>query len=275
MTPREQVLRLVRRARVRLEAARLLKASARGALAGGAAGLACLLAMKLVAAWPVVPGVAWGLLVAGALSGLLRAVLVERSIGPVAAALFLDRRLRARERFVTVLTCPPGARTDRIALGLVALIRLPRIPFPREAALVPAAFFLLFAAGLLPAAGAAQPPSRRLVVVPAGSGAGGAGAEAVEVDPEALRELLEGQAPDPARAEQLDAAIEGLHRPEERKAARDALERAQAGDAGAARDLARTLRNGYEEGGGGLLQGSAYPEATEFVRQYRRAVSKE
>jgi hypothetical protein len=267
-------LLLVRRARAGLDAMRLLQGAARGALAGGGVGLVTLLAMKLSPAWPVAAALPWALLSAGALLGLLVAVTRPR-IPLAAAALFLDRRLETHERFVTVVTRPAaGPFTDHVAAELEAWRRLPRLPFPREAALVPVALFLVFSAGLLPAAGAGAPGPVTAVIVPAG-GAGGTEASAPppEIDEATLRELEEGKL---ARTAALREMLERrLHRPEDRKAARDALDRALEGDRAAAKGVAETVRALRRARGGGVMRAAAYPEEEKFLKEYRRVRAEE
>ena len=275
MSSREEIATLVRRVRRRLEAVRLMKASARGALAGGAAGVVVLLVMKANPAWPVVHAVAWALLGAGALSGLLHAILLRKSVDPLGAALFVDRRLGTHERVVTVFSCPASPFTERAAAEIEAA--LPRFPFPREAALVPVALFSLFAAGLLPEAGAGARGTS--VIGPVGMSAGASGTAAtapVEIPPGTLRELAKGNPPAAAERTRIEEAIERrLRRPEEREAAREALARAAEGDAEAAKEVARALEPRREENAGGVISVTAYPDAAEFVREYRRALGEE
>ena len=66
----DHVHRLVRRARARLEAVRLLKGAARGGLAGCAAGLLAVAAMKATPAWPVFAALPWILFGLGAMIAL-------------------------------------------------------------------------------------------------------------------------------------------------------------------------------------------------------------
>jgi hypothetical protein len=261
MAERDRVLRLVRRARRRLEAARLLKAAARGALAGTAAGL-------LVTPFRLSP---WAFPAAGAAAGLLLA-LFRRPIGLGSAALFLDHRLGTAERFATVATRPPDPLTDRVAGELAAVRRLPRSPLPRETALVPLALFLLFAAGLLPAAPAPE-PAPGFAVAAAGAGDG---EEAAPVDAEAVERLARGVPPAPAEIEAMREALERqLRRPEERRAALAALERARRGEEGAGAAVAEALRpRPADPKKGAALLPSAYPEAEEFVHAYRRALQE-
>jgi len=274
VSQRDRVFLFVRRARAGLEAMRLLQGAARGALAGGGVGLLTLLALKLWPAWPVAVALPWALLSAGAVLGVLVAVTRPR-IPMAAAALFLDRRLETHERFVTVVTRPAaGPFTDHVAAELAAWRRLPRLPFPREAALVPVALFLVFAAGLLPEAGAGGAEPVATVIVPAG-GSGGTEASVPppEIDDATLRELEEGKL---ARTAALREMLERrLHRPEDRKAARDALDRALEGDRAAARGVAETVRALRQARSGGVMQAAAYPEEEEFLKEYRRARAEE
>jgi len=274
VSPRDRAFLLVRRARAGLEAMRLLQGAARGALAGGGVGLVLLVAMKLWPAWPVAVALPWALLSAGAVLGVLVAV-ARPAIPLAAAALFLDRRLKTHERFVTVVTRPAGPLTDFVAAELAAWRRLPRLPFPREAALVPVALFLVFAVGLLPEAGPAEAGRVVTVIVP-GGGAGGteeASAPVPEIDDATLRELEQGKLARPAALREM--LERRLHRPEERKAARDALDRALRGDQAAARDVAETVRALRHAGSGGTTRAAAYPEEEKFLKEYRRARAEE
>lgn len=272
MSQRDRIVRLVRRARAGLDGMRLLQGAARGALVGGGVGLAALLAMKVRPAWPVAPVLPWALLLAGAgLGGLV--ALTRPRIRLAAAALFLDRRLGTDERFVTVVTRPPGPYTDHVAGELAAGRRLPRLPFPREVALVPAALFLVFAAGLLPEAGGAA--ARTFVAVPATGGGTAAAAEEPppEIDDATLRDLEQGRLTRPAELKEM--LERRLHLPEERKAARDAVDRALKGDGAAARGVAETVRALRQARRGGVIRAVAYPEEEEFLREYRRARAEE
>jgi len=255
-------LRLVRRARRRLEAVRLLKAASRGALAGAALGLLSLPFATL----PLLP---WALLAAGALAGLV-AALPGRPIGAAAAALYLDRRLGTHERFTTVATLPPDPLTMHVASEIPLPRRLPRSPVPREAALVPLAAFLLFAASLLPRAQAEAPAAEpELVVLP-----GPAAAGAPEVDPQTLAKLAKGEKLKREEAEALREAIEReVRRPEERRAAEAALSRAQGGEGASGAEVLKALRPADRRGG--MIRASAYPDAEEFVRAYRQALSED
>jgi hypothetical protein len=144
---------------------------------------------------------------------------------------------------------------------------------PRELTLVPMALFLLFAAGLLPARtvrAEAPVPSFAVVAVPGAPGATPADAAA------AVEKLVRGQPPAPEEAEALRESVERLHEPEERQAARAALERALAGANDAAETVREMLRpRAAEEMGGAALRPSAYPEAEAFVRDYRRALQED
>jgi len=263
VTARDQALRLVRRARRRLEAARLSKAASRGALMGAVLGL---LSLAFTRAQPMLP---WAFLVTGALAGLVQALL-GKPIDAAAAALYLDRRLGTSERFVTVATLPPDPLTIRVAEELAGERRLPRSPVPREAALVPLAFFLLFAAGLLPRPREEKRASR-FVVAPAAAEDGGA-----EVDAAMLEKLARAERLQPKEAEALREAIEReVRRPEERRAARAALAKAAGGEGASGAEVLRALEPRTADTKGGALLASAYPEATEFVRAYRRALEED
>jgi hypothetical protein len=285
---RASVERLVRRARARLEAARIVRAAARGALGLGAVALAAELLGK---AWAPARGpdaLPWLLLGAGALAGAAAAAARGR-VGLADAALLLDRRLGTEERIVTVLTRGKDEFTDRAAAEL-APARLPRIPLPREAGLVPAALFLLFAAGLLPEAvaspGVPAPRARPAQGAPTGAAAVPRPEEPPPDAAAAVERLAAGSAPAPEDVEPLREAIRrGLHTPEERARAAEALDRAKGGDAAAAREVARALSGrggvvapapppespGAAPGGvGGAAV--AYPEEEEFLLAYRRAL---
>jgi hypothetical protein len=271
VTERERVLLLVRRARARLEAARLLKGAARGALAGAALGLPALLLGKLFP--PAAPVLPWALVLAGAGAGLLVALL-RPGIGLPAAALYLDGRLGTKERFATVATRPRDPLLDRVAAELAPFRRLPRSPVPKELGLVPMALFLLFAAGLLPARAARElgtAPSFAVVPLPGDAGAGTAEDAAA-----AIGKLVRGQPPAPEEAAAVRESVERLRSPEERKAARAALERALAGERAAAEAVEEALRpRAPAEDSGAALQPSAYPEAEAFVREYRRVLEED
>lgn len=262
MTARDHVLRLVRRARRRLEAVRLAKAASRGALVGTVAGL-----LSLLFARGMLP---WAFFAAGAVAGLV-AALLRPPIGLPAAALWLDRRLETAERFATVVTRPPDPLTIRVAEELAQERRLPRSPVPREAALVPLALFLLFAAGLLPAPREEARAEAGFVVVAAEEGDGAAAADAATIEKLARNEPLS-----PREAEALREAIErGLRRPEERRVARAALDRAVGGEGASGAEVAEALKPRAADPRGATLRASAYPDAIEFVRAYRRALEED
>ena len=274
MSPRERIHRAVRRARARLDALRLLKAAARGALWGGGAGLAILLLSKAMPALPVAAWAAWSLLGAGVVAGVVAAAARPR-IGLTAAALFLDDRLGTQQRVVTVLTQPEDAFTDRIVAELSTLRIRARFPFPREAGVVPAALFLLFAAGLLPEAGrrveaAPGPEARRATA--ASLGEAGAFIDVTE----AVKQLAEGKSPDAAEAKRLrDAIARGLHRPEERREANRALDQAVEGDGAAAKKLVAVLKALEGEARDGATASTAYPDEEAYLLAYRRELSRE
>ncbi len=260
MTARDHVLRLVRRARRRLEAARLAKAASKGALWGAAAGLLTV----LFARGPL----PWALMATGAVAGLLVALL-GRPIGRAAAALFLDRRLGTAERFATVATRPPDPLTIRVAEELAHVTRLPRTPMPREMALVPLALFLLFATGLLPAPREAAPEAPGFVVAPAAAETG----TAAVADEATLEKLARGERLVPEEAEEVREAIErAVRRPEERRAAKAALARAAGGEGASGALVLEALKPRAADPRGAALLASAYPEEDEFVRAYRRAL---
>ncbi len=277
-----RVLALVRRTRRRLEATRLLRAASRGALVALVPALALAIAGRL---WPAsAPGAwaPWALLCAGAFALALAALFRDR-IRPADAALFLDRELRTEERFVTVLGLPPGPLLDHLVGEIAPAPRRPRLPFPREIGYLPAALFVLFAAGLVPAASSAPP-----VAAVASTGAALPDAATPDAAP-ALAKLAAGAAPGPAEKASLLAAIdERLRRPEERVRARALLERAMggggAGASGDARSLAAMIggSGGGESGGdavgpgardgapSGAIAVAPYPEERDFLLAYRR-----
>ncbi len=260
MTAYEDARLLVRRARRRLETVRLLKGAARGALAGSVLGL---LAMPFgPAALP------WALLGAGAAAGLVAALLGD-PIDTTAAALYLDRRLGTEERFTTVATLPPDPLTIRVAEEIPRQGRLPRSPVPREAAFVPLAAFLLFAASLLPRVREEAPPQGTgIVVLPAAAEDG-----AADVATATLEKLARGERLMPEEALALREAIErGVRRPEDRRAAEAALSRAEGGEGASGGEVLKALRPPAP--GGGALLSSAYPGAEEFVRAYRQALEE-
>jgi hypothetical protein len=262
VTARDQVLRLVRRARRRLEFVRLAKAASQGALAGTALGL-----LSLFVERGMLP---WAFLAAGAVAGFVVALL-RPPIGSGDAALYLDRRLGTAERFATVATRPPDPLTIRVAEELAHLRRLPRSPVPREAALVPLALFLLFAAGLLPAPREEASAAAGFVVVAAEEGG-----SAAEADPATLERLARGERLTPREAELLREAIErGVRRPEERRAANAALDRAAKGEGASGAEVLEALKPRATDVQGAALLASAYPDAEEFVRAYRRALEED
>lgn len=283
---RERIVAFVRRGRARLEAIRVFRSVSRGALAGGGAGLILLLAGKL---WPLGPSwLAWALLGAGALAGGL-AALFSRGIGPVAAALFLDARLGTGQRIATLLTRDPGRFGARLLREVGGVTRLPRMPVPRELSLLPAALFLLFAAGMIPAASRDVAPAARSASTAAAEAAG-----SVEPPPDvsgAVARMERGDAPDGDEAARIEEAIErALHLPEERRDALGALKRALAGDGAAAKRVAEELNRaavgGRGETGNRAVRGplpvavgarggaaaAAYPELRELVLAYRRGL---
>jgi hypothetical protein len=282
----------VNRARARLETLRLLDRAARGALLGGAAGLVLLLADKLAPGLPFGPAVPWILLGAGTAAGGLEGLLRTRSrVTRESAALLLDGRLGTQERIVTVACAAPSPFTERVAAELAAATKVPRMRLPRSAALAPAALFVLFAAGLLPER-TEDGRAGATVHVAGTSSAAGAGEPLPDVSA-AVARLERGAAPTAAEEAGLREAIaRGLHRPEERGAARRALDHATEGDGAAARRVARALRArlggrgglpveeiGAPEPGaagadGGLLRAVAYPEARELITAYRRALAE-
>ena len=272
MSQRDRIFRLVRRARIGLEAMRLAQGAARGALVGAGVGLVALLLMKLWPAWPVSQALPWALLAAGGVTGVLVAV-ARRKIPLAAAALFLDRRLETHERFVTVVTRPAGPCTDFVVAELAAWRRLPRLPFPREAALIPLALFLVFAAGLLPEAGAGEARTFLTVVAPAGGPAAATAGPPPEIDDAILKELEQGRLSRPADLREM--LEHRMHRPEDRKTARDALDRALKGDRSAARGVAETVRALRQARRGGVTRAAAYPEEEKFLQEYRRARAEE
>jgi len=259
VTARDHVLRLVRRARRRLEAARLAKAAARGALAGAALGL-----LSVPLGRGLLP---WASMAAGAVVGLALALL-KRPIGLDSAALYLDRRLGAAERFATVATRPPDPLTIRVAEELAHVRKLPRTPVPREVALVPLALFLLFATGLLPASREAKPEAPGFVAAAAAAEAG-----AVAADEATLEKLARGERLAPEEAEAVREAIgRALRRPEERRAANAALDRAAGGEGVSGALVLEALKPRAADPKGAALRASAYPDQEEFVRAYRRAL---
>ena len=299
------LIALVRRTRRRLETLRLAKAAARGMLAGAALGLVVLLADRLLPAVDGGPVLPWLLLPAGALLGLVRAATRPgAAVTDEAAALFLDDRLETRQRIVTLLGHPDHPFAGFIAQGVEAA--MPRLPIPREIPLVPVALFLLFGAGLLPQARSEGPGTVPAAAAVDSKAAPGLMSDAAGFDEEALRiarERLEaGSPPAPGEQAALREYLERrLHRPEERREAAEALERASRGEAEAIKEVADAVARG-EGGRGGreppgerrrpttkgavapenrngardeLEAPSAYPEAAELVRAYRRALAQE
>lgn len=296
--PATDLLRLVRRVRGRLELLRLAKACARGALVGGVAGVVLVLVGRFAPALRVGPLVPWGVLVAAATLAALGAMLFGRRFRTEDAALFLDDRLGTRGGIVTLLEMPAHPFASRFAAGADARA-IPRLPFPREVPLVPVALFLLFGVGLLPGpAVAGERRAEALVAVPSASvpGIEPVGADLAPIDP-LLAELKQGTALSEPERESVRKAIERrVHLPEERQRARRELERAQSGDAAAAKSLAKRLgaamsgeSTGAEDpespdarpAGANCHESqtskpgwasSPYPEAVELVRAYHRAL---
>jgi hypothetical protein len=284
------IARLIARARARLEATRLLKAGSRGILAGSALGLAVLVLMKAVPTVGVVAALPWALLAAGAVGAAALAA-ARPGIRPTSAALYLDEHLGTEQRIVTLLSCREGPFVARIERELEPLRGLPRLPFPREAALVPAALFLVFAAGLLPAA-AAEPGAPSRFVPAASPTAVGEGSPLPDLGG-TVEKMAAGGAPAAEEMTGLREVIDrALHRPEDRRAAQEALERASGGDAAASKELAgmlETLEGGSgsepdgapattttnNESGQAVHSVTAYPEARDFLLEYRRKLSEE
>ena len=100
LTDRTRSIRAGRRGRARLEALRLLRATSRGALAGGAVGMAVSIASRLGLPGP--DWLPWACVACGALAGAIGAAF-GRGVPLPAAALFLDERLSTDERLVTVV----------------------------------------------------------------------------------------------------------------------------------------------------------------------------
>jgi len=289
MNEEHRLRKLVGSARRRLEVRRFLRAVARGALCGGAVGLALLSLQKLVPALPDDPRMAWTCLLMGALVGFGWAA-GRRGIPLAAAALFMDRGLHTKERIVTVITRDSGVFRPRLLRELESVRTLPRLPLPREVGFVPAAAFVLFAASLLPAAGGA--PARVAVLISAAGGDGEVSPAAAPDVTRAVARLAQGDLPETRDLDNVRTAIDRrLHTPEERHAAQTALDRALKGDGAAAREVARSLRaaeggsaSSDEEGrvtavdrGGkeGRAAATAYPEARELLMAYRRALAEE
>jgi hypothetical protein len=277
--------------RTRLRLWFALRDALRGLLAGCAAALALLLLSRVAPALRHPASVDFLVPLLGALVAAALPRRARVSLG--AAALFLDRKWGTAGRVATVATCEPGALTERVAAE-VAAARLPRLPLPREGAFAPAALFLLFAASLLPVAkaeDAAPPPVAAAVAKAAARGAGRA--PAPPADPaKALQALGRGERPDRGEEAALRAAIDRrMRRPEERRQAHAALDRALGGDAAAARQVSEKVSGGAAASGpregaaGGEAEGVrgngegrrrsgvvAYPEFEEFLRDYRNAV---
>jgi hypothetical protein len=286
VTDRERVLAFVARGRARLEAMRLLRAASRGALAGGALGLLAALFARALPPHRALAAAPWVLVTLASLA----AAAVARARGRVevgAAALFFDERLGTQGRLATVATRPAGAFTDRVARELHPLPPPPRLPLPREAALLPAALFLVFAAGLLPRGTRAETSAPAPAPLPGVAAAAETG-PAEDVD-DLVAAIREGRALSPESAAVLADAVDRLlGNPEERRAALDALAKAAGGDAEGAEKAARLLearvggRGAAEATPGAARAGSAeasgwmeatlYAEEQEFLRAYRRAV---
>jgi len=283
------VLSLVRRGRVRLEAIRIAKAAARGVLLGGGLGLLAVVVDRLAVGLALPGWLAWVFPAVGA-CGFGVAAAVRGRIDLVATALLLDDRLGTDQRITTLVAAEPGPFLPRVLAGLEGVERLPRLPFPREIPLVPAALFLLFVAGLLPAANGEE-AAERAWVGRAESPVDAASAPQPDVR-DAVKRLARGEAPATASSvSRLREAIDkGLHRPEDRHAARAELDRAIRGDGAAAREVAARLE--ALQGGGGLSgeleghrlgavgaeggrRGELYPEDTDLVLAYRRALVEE
>ena len=296
---RAAILGAVRRTRRRLEGIHLLKTTARGVVCGAVAGTVLLLSLKL---FPDAAGIgstlAWSLVAAGAVAGLGRGI-VTRRVDLSAAALFLDDRLATRQGIVTLLTCPEGRFAPRVEHAVGTVKKLPRMPFPREAGWLPAALFLLFAAGQVPARTAKRPEERsRWIAVPAAAGEIEQERGETSIPAGAMERLAAGETPGASAAAMLRTAIDRrIARPEDRRAAREALQGALRGDGSAARALARALDGqqgfgaapgpgpGSKPGPGATVSGNrtgaaviraeAYPEARDFLRRYRAALAKE
>ena len=297
MTDSHRALALVRRARRQLEALRLLRWGARGALLGAALALLWTLLAKAAADGSVPLALSVGLPVAAMLAGLA-AAFMRPSIAPVAAALYLDRRCETDERFVTLWSLPGSEHADEWAAALASVRRLPHLPLPREAGLLPVALFCLFAAGLLPAArGEEIAVAGGQVARAKAAESAGAPSQEQRANPERGERLLreKGVLTD-AALEEIERAIEqGFVRPEERVVARAELERARAGDTAARERLGKALL----EGAGALGDNSGpdekvlvkpvapekaageegaahspYPDAARYLRAYRVEVAR-
>jgi len=292
VSERERALAMVRGARRQLETLRVLRGASIGALLAAALGLLLVLLDKATAA-AVLPALgAWWLTLAGALTGAA-ATIARPAIPAVAAALYLDRRCGTEERYVTLWSLPGDRHADEWARGVSDVQRLPRIPLPREAGLVPVALFLLFGAELLPTASASTPMSREAVArtteaaaVPDAPAASRNEDMAGKRIDDAAKTLRKPGALDPRAAEKIERAIdEAFARPEERKAARVELEKARRGDRGAQERLAKALLDGVgtlaesergpivprapaTNGAPGTATSSPYPEEAAFLRAY-------
>jgi len=302
VTDSHRALALVRRARRQLEALRLLRWGARGALLGAALALLWTLFDKAAAGGSVSLGLgplalSAGLPFVAALAGLA-AAFMRPSIAPVAAALYLDRRCETDERFVTLWSLPRSAHADEWAAALAPVRRLPHLPLPREAGLLPVALFCLFAAGLLPAANGEELAVAGTPVAHAKTAeSAGAPAEEQRADPERGERLLRERGVLTAAAlEEIERAIEqGFVRPEERVVARAELERARAGDIAARERLGKALLEGAGALGDnagpneGVMEKPAapekaageegaahspYPDAARYLRAYRVEVAR-
>ncbi len=297
MTRPEEITSLIARMRRVLVWRRFAAAATRGALAGGALGLAILVLGKIVPSIPAAAGVAWICLAAGAVAGFAWAAL-GGSISSSSAALYLDRRLGTHERIVTVQSRPAHPLRPIVARDVAIPAALPQPPLPRETALLPAALFLLFAAGLLPEAKAAQ-DARGFVAVAAPQTVAGSGDAAPDGDASpdtaALLDALAKGELTPADARALQSALDAaIARPEERARLQDLLRRAEGGDRAAAREVAAALdrARGGSGGGGDAAAGSAseafsaraadgapppalYPEKQHLIRAYYRALARE
>ena len=135
---------------------------------------------------------------------------------------------------------------------------------------MPLLLFLLFAAGLLPAA-REEARAATFALVPAAVAEGAAPADAAT-----LEKLARGAKPTPKEAEAIREAIErAVRRPEERRAARAALDRAVSGEGASGAEVATALRPRAADVQGAALLASAYPESEEFIRAYRRALEED
>ena len=291
------IRRFVRRARVRLEGVRLGKAAARGALWAGGAGALLTLASKAWPGWTLAPVVPWSICLAGAVIGAL-AARVRGGVSLEAAALYLDRRLETHEALSTLITRPQSPFAPFIARRFASLPRQPALPVPREATLLPAALFLLFAVGLVPGARGDEAPAARpasAVEVPVAGAAAHAPAKPIPDVSPAVARLAKGEAPRAEDAGDLRDAIErGVRRPEDRRSALEALSRAEGGDGAASKEVAGALKGlvgarggdenaapesqdgtvGPGEASSGRARGVVYPGQQEFLRAFRRALSE-